>query len=45
MGVFHVPVKLRNWQNKFLPKDKRGQDVQWMPSWIQAPPNWPFLPI
>jgi len=28
MGVFHVPVKLRNWQNKFLPKDKRGKDVE-----------------
>jgi clan AA aspartic protease len=28
MGVFHVPVKLRNWQNRFLPKGKRGQDVE-----------------
>jgi clan AA aspartic protease len=28
MGVFRVPVKLRNWQNKFLPKDKRGKDVE-----------------
>ena len=28
MGVFHVPVKLRNWQNRFLPKDKRGKDVE-----------------
>jgi clan AA aspartic protease len=28
MGVFHVPVRLRNWQNKFLPKDKRGKDVE-----------------
>ena len=28
MGVFHVPVKLRNWQNRFLPKAKCGQEVK-----------------
>jgi len=28
MGVFHVPVKLKNWQNRFLPKNKRGKDVE-----------------
>jgi clan AA aspartic protease len=28
MGVFHVPARLRNWQNRFLPKGKRGQDVE-----------------
>lgn len=28
MGVFHVPLKLRNWQNQFLPEDSRGEDVE-----------------
>ena len=28
MGVFRVPVKLRNWQNRFLPPERRGEDVQ-----------------
>jgi len=28
MGVFSVPVQLRNWQNRFLPEDQRGQDVE-----------------
>jgi clan AA aspartic protease len=28
MGVFYVPAKIRNWQNRFLPKGKRGQEVQ-----------------
>jgi clan AA aspartic protease len=28
MGIFHVPVKLRNWQNQFLPEDSRGEDVE-----------------
>ncbi len=27
MGVFRVPVVLRNWQNQFLPEDRRGEDV------------------
>jgi len=27
MGVFRVPVELRNWQNRFLPEDERGEDV------------------
>lgn len=28
MGGFRVPVKLRNWQNRFLPPQRRGEDVQ-----------------
>jgi clan AA aspartic protease len=28
MGTFGVPVKLKNWQNRFLPKAKRGRDVE-----------------
>ncbi len=28
MGVFSVQVKLRNWQNRFLPEEKRGEDAQ-----------------
>ena len=28
MGVFRVPLKLRNWQNRFLPHDKRGEDIE-----------------
>lgn len=28
MGVFSVDVKLRNWQNRFLPDDRKGADVQ-----------------
>ena len=28
MGVFVTPIKLRNWQNRFLPADKRGEDVE-----------------
>ena len=27
MGVFVAPIKLRNWQNRFLPEDRRGEDV------------------
>jgi len=27
MGVFSVQVKLKNWQNQFLPDDKKGEDV------------------
>ncbi len=27
MGVFTVPIKLKNWQNRFLPEDKRGEDI------------------
>lgn len=26
-GVFSVPIKVRNWQNRFLPPEKRGEDV------------------
>jgi clan AA aspartic protease len=28
MGVFSVKLKLRNWQNKFLPEDKRGEEIE-----------------
>ena len=27
MGTFSVEVTLRNWQNRFLPEDERGEDV------------------
>jgi len=27
MGVFSVPIKVRNWQNRFLPPEKQGSDV------------------
>ena len=28
MGVFSIPIQLRNWQNRFLPEDRQGEDVQ-----------------
>ena len=28
MGVFSVPIELKNWQNQFLPEDRRGQTVR-----------------
>jgi hypothetical protein len=28
VGVFRVPVKVRNWQNRYLPPDRRGEEVQ-----------------
>ncbi len=28
MGVFKVPVALKNWQNRFLPEAKRGEDLE-----------------
>ena len=28
MGVFAAPIKLRNWQNRFLPEGQRGEDVE-----------------
>jgi len=28
MGVFTVPIKLKNWQNRFLPKEEQGKDVE-----------------
>ncbi len=28
MGVFRVPVELRNWQNRFLRENERGEDVE-----------------
>jgi hypothetical protein len=27
MGVFRVPVKVRNWQNRYLPRDKQGKEI------------------
>ena len=27
MGTFSVKVRLRNWQNRFLPEDQRGEEV------------------
>jgi len=28
MGVFQVETQLRNWQNRFLPEERQGEDVQ-----------------
>ena len=28
MGVFRVPVKVRNWQNRYLPPDKQGEEIE-----------------
>ena len=27
MGTFSVEIRLNNWQNRFLPEDKRGEEV------------------
>lgn len=27
MGVFSVRIEVKNWQNRFLPADQRGEDV------------------
>lgn len=27
MGVFNVQIRIRNWQNRFLPLEKQGQEV------------------
>ena len=27
MGIFYVPAKVRNWQNRFLPPERQGQEV------------------
>jgi len=27
MGVFSVSMKVRNWQNRFLPPNKRGEEI------------------
>ena len=27
MGVFHVSARMRNWQNRFLPPQKQGEEV------------------
>ncbi|MEW6097226.1 MAG: retroviral-like aspartic protease family protein [bacterium] len=28
MGVFTVTIKVRNWQNRYLPSDKQGKEVE-----------------
>lgn len=28
MGVFSVPIKVRNWQNRFLPPEKQGEELE-----------------
>lgn len=28
MGVFDVPVKLKNWRNRLLPEDRRGEGIE-----------------
>ena len=28
MGVFSVPVKVRNWQNRYLPPDRQGKEIE-----------------
>jgi hypothetical protein len=30
VGVFQVPIILRNWQNRFLPEAKRGEELRCM---------------
>ncbi|MFH1563385.1 MAG: retroviral-like aspartic protease family protein [Nitrospirota bacterium] len=30
MGVFTVPIKVRNWQNRYLSPDKQGEEVECM---------------
>ena len=27
MGVFSVPIKVRNWQNRFLPPEEQGEEI------------------
>ena len=27
-GDLAVPIELRNWQNQFLPENKRGEDIE-----------------
>jgi clan AA aspartic protease len=27
MGTFSVPIRVRNWQNQFLPPEQRGEEV------------------
>lgn len=27
MGVFSIPIKVRNWQNRFLPPGRQGQEI------------------
>ena len=27
MGVFEVEIEVRNWQNRFLPEEERGEDI------------------
>lgn len=27
MGVFSVPIRVRNWQNRFLPPERQGEEI------------------
>jgi clan AA aspartic protease len=27
VGVFSVPIKVRNWQNRFLPPERQGEEI------------------
>jgi clan AA aspartic protease len=27
LGVFSIPIKVRNWQNRFLPPGRQGQEI------------------
>src|SRR5437667_9064619 len=28
MGVFRVPMKVGNWQNRYLPPDRQGEEIE-----------------
>lgn len=28
MGVFTVPIRIRNWQNRFLPMERQGEEIE-----------------
>jgi clan AA aspartic protease len=28
MGVFSVPIKVKNWQNRYLPTNKQGKEIR-----------------
>ena len=43
MGIFRVPAKVRNWQNRFLPPGKQGREVSCdMLVDSPVPLNWHF---
>jgi len=31
MGAFEVEIKVRNWQNRFLSEEERGEDIAYWP--------------